>query len=45
MVLTQIIYIPIIVVIAIAAPIAIIALLNWGKQLKCPNCAHQFKAP
>lgn len=39
------IIIPVVIAIVTLVPIAVIALLNRGKRLKCPNCANTFKAP
>jgi DNA-directed RNA polymerase subunit RPC12/RpoP len=41
---TEIIIPLIIVAIVILVPV-IVALLNRGKKLKCPDCGHVFKAP
>jgi uncharacterized C2H2 Zn-finger protein len=35
----------VIILIAFAAIVVAVALLNRGKQLKCPKCGQVFKAP
>jgi uncharacterized C2H2 Zn-finger protein len=41
----QIILIPLIVVIVLVVVVVTAALLNRGKQLKCPKCGQVFKSP
>ncbi|MCL2359636.1 hypothetical protein [Candidatus Bathycorpusculum sp.] len=39
------IVIAILVFVVLGVIIGVVALLNRGKQLKCPECAHVFNAP
>lgn len=39
------ILVPLIVVIVIVVLVVVAALLNRGKQLKCPKCGQVFKSP
>ena len=43
--ISQVILVPLIVVIVIVAIVVAAALLNRGKQLKCPKCGQVFKSP
>lgn len=41
----QVILVPLIVVAVLVVSIVVAALLNRGKQLKCPKCGQVFKSP